>query len=133
MFSLSMTLFPSPETAPPGFLSTPHNPSYAIEGEDFTLVWVFALDGSLFAAQFSNVTGGGTDYIGQGNGTGNMTIKPKYEARFKGKAENKRAELKILAVQLSDEGTYQVDLASRRSYHATLISNSVKVIVICKY
>ena len=42
-----MTLFPSPETATSAFVFIPPNPSYAVEGKDFTLKWNYTLDSSL--------------------------------------------------------------------------------------
>ena len=125
-----MTLFPSPETATSAFLFTPPNPSYAVEGKDFTLKWNYALDGSLMVVRFSNATGGGDDSIGSRAGPGKINSTLKYEARFRAQAVNNRAELKILAVQLSDEGTYQLTVVSRSG---TFISNEAKVIVQCKY
>ena len=130
MFNLLLTLFPSPETATTAFVSKPPNPSYAVEGEDFTLKWTYILDGRLMAAQFSNVTEGGIDPIGQRNDTSKMNSSPKYEARFRGQATSSRAELKILGVKLSDEATYHLNLVSS---HPTFLSGSVKLIVQCKY
>ena len=128
--NLSMTLFPSPETATSAFLFTPPNPSYAVEGKDFTLKWNYTLDGSLSAIRFSNVTGGGDDLIGSRVGAGKINSTQKYEARFREQAASTRAELTILAVQLSDEGTYKLTVVSSS---ATFISNEAKVIVHCKY
>ena len=123
-------MFPSPETATSAFLFTPPNPSYAVEGKDFTLKWNYTLDGSLLTVRFSNVTGGGDDSIGSRLGAGKINSTQKYEARFRAQAESTRAELTILAVQLSDEGTYKLTVVSRRG---TFISNEAKVIVQCKY
>lgn len=125
-----MTLFPSPETATSAFLFTPLNPSYAVEGKDFTLKWDYTLDGSLVATSFSNVTGGAYDSIGSRVGAGKINSTQKYAARFRAQAASTRAELTILAVQLSDEGTYKVNLISSTP---TFISNEAKVIVHCKY
>ena len=132
MFNLSMTLFPSPGTAPRFFSSKPPNPSYAVKGEDFTLAWSLTFDGGLRAVQVSKVTESGVliDVIGRGNGTGKVEMTAKYEARFRGQAAHKRVELKILAVQLSDEATYQLNLVLS---NAAIPFNRVKVIVNCKY
>ena len=123
-----MTLFPLPETA--AFLFTPPNPSYAVEGKDFTLEWNYTLDGSLVVARFSNVTGSGDDHIGSRAGPGKINSTQKYVARFRAQAASTRAELTILAVQLSDEGTYKLSVVSSTP---TFISNEAKVIVHCKY
>ena len=125
-----MTLFPSPETATSAFVFIPPNPSYAVEGKDFTLKWNYTLDSSLNVVRFSNVTGGGDDSIGSRNGPGKINSTQKYAARFRAQATNNRAELTILAVQLSDEGTYKLTLVSSTP---TFISNEAKVIVNCKY
>ena len=129
-FNLSMTLYPSPETATTAFVSKPPNPSYAVEGKDFTLKWNYTLDGSLNAVQFSNVTETGDDPIGSRVGPGEINSRQKYKARFKAQAESTRAELTILAVQLSDEATYKLSAVSSG---ATFIWDSVRVIVHCKY
>lgn len=123
-------MFPSPETATSAFVFTPPNPSYAVEGEDFTLKWNYTLDSSLAAVSFSNITGSGYDTIGSRVGAGKINSTQKYEARFRAQATNNRAELKILAVQLSDEGTYKLTVVSSS---ATFISNEAKAIVQCEY
>ena len=125
-----MTLFPSPETATSEFLFTPPNPSYAVEGKNFTLKWNYNLDGSLMVVRFSNATGDGDDSIGSRAGPGKINSTQKYEVRFRAQAASTRAELTILAVQLSDEGTYKLTVVSSS---ATFISNEAKVIVHCKY
>ena len=125
-----MTLFPSPETATSAFLFTPPNPSYAVEGKDFTLKWNFTLDSSLNVVRFSNATGGGDDPIGSRAGPGKINGTQKYAARFRAQVASTRAELTILAVQLSDEGTYKLTVVSSS---AAFISNEAKVIVHCKY
>ena len=108
----------------------PSNPSYAVEGKDLTLEWTYTLDGSLNAVLFSRVTGRGNDFIGVRLGHGKINSTQKYEARFRAQATNTRAELMILAVQLSDEATYQLNLISSKP---TSIIHNVKVIVQCKY
>ena len=125
-----MTLIHSPETGTTAFVLKPPNPSYAVEGKDFTLMWNYALDGSLIAAQFSNVTGTGDDHIGSRVGPGKINSTEKYEGRFRAQAESTRAELRILAVQLSDEATYKLSVVSSRP---TFIWDSARVIVLCKY
>ncbi|XP_074633148.1 hemicentin-1-like isoform X3 [Acropora palmata] len=117
---------PETETATTALVLRPANPSYAVEGTNFTLKWNYALDGSLSAVQFSNVTGTGDDPIGSRVGPGTINSKRKYEARFRAQAESTRAELTILAVQLSDEATYKLSVVSSQ---ATFIWDSVRVIV----
>ncbi|XP_074633142.1 uncharacterized protein LOC141891965 isoform X2 [Acropora palmata] len=117
---------PKTETAITAFVLKPANPSYAVEGKDFTLKWNYALDSSLSAVQFSNVTGTGDDPIGSRIGPGTINMAQKYEARFRAQAESTRAELTILAVQLSDEATYKLSVVSSR---ATFIWDSTRVIV----
>ena len=125
-----MTLFPSPETSTITFLFTPPNPSYAVEGKDFTLWWNYALDGDLNSVQFSKITGSRIDFIASRRGPGKINSTEKYKARFRARATSTGAELIILSVQPSDEATYQLNLAST---YPTLTSHRVKVIVHCKY
>ena len=135
MFNLSMTLFPLPETETPRFLSTPSSHSFSVEGTDLTLNWTYTLDGDLIAVGFFSVTKTDEkdekdDRIGSRVGPGKINSTQKYEARFRAQAGNNRAELKILAVQLSDEATYKLTVVSGSG---KFISNSTKVIVYCKY
>ncbi|XP_067033062.1 fibroblast growth factor receptor 1-like isoform X2 [Acropora muricata] len=131
-FALCCLLFgillfcPKTKTAATKFVVTPSSPSYAVEGQDFLLEWTYTLSGGVGLVQFFNVTESGTDSIGVRFGPGIISSTPKYAARFRAQATSTRAELRILAVQLSDEGTYQLNLLSS---HTTSISNNVKVIV----
>ena len=123
-------MFPPSETATTEFLVMPSNPSHAVEGEDYSLEWTYTLDGGVGSVQFLNATGGGNDPIGARIGPGKINSAQKYETRFRAQATNTRAELMILAVQLSDEGTYQLNLVSGSG---AAISENVNVIVQCKY
>ena len=129
--SITSLQFPLPETEPPRFLLTPSSPSFAVEGTDFTVNWTYTLDGGLIAVGFFNVTKTGDDPIGSRDGPGKINSTQKYEARFRAQAGNNRAELKILAVQLSDEATYKLTVVS--SSGKLFLSNSAEVIVHCKY
>ena len=112
-------------------ISNPSNRSYATEGQNLTFVWTYILDGTVRFAQFNSITDSGSGVlIGKTFGPGVITIEPGYQARFRAQATNNRAELTILAVQLSDEGTYKLTLVSSAP---TFISNEAKVIVHCKY
>ncbi|XP_015777409.1 PREDICTED: roundabout homolog 1-like [Acropora digitifera] len=117
---------PEKETATTEFLVTPSDPSHAIEGEDYSLEWTYTLDGGVGAVQFLNATGGGNDPIGARIGPGKVNSTQKYKARFMAQATNTRAELMILAVQLSDEGTYRLTLVSASG---ASITENVNVIV----
>ena len=123
-------MFLSPEAATTEFLVTPSKPSFAVEGEDYSLEWTYTLDGGVGSVQFFNATGGGNDPIGARIGPGKINSTQKYKARFRVQATNTRAELMILAVQLSDEGTYRLSFISGTG--ASLAEN-VNVIVQCKY
>ena len=122
-------MVPSSETATTEFLVRPSNPSYAVEGEDYSLEWTYTLDGGVGSVQFVNATGGGNDPIGSRIGPGKINSMQKYKARFRAQAMNTRAELTILAVQLSDEGTYGLSLVTGSGS----INDNVNVIVLCKY
>lgn len=94
-------------------------------------MWTYTLDGSLGAVQFSKVTEHGNDFIGVRLGLGKVNITQKYDqARFRAQATSTRAKLMILAVQRSDQATYQLNLVSSK---LTSVTDSVKVIVQCKY
>ena len=130
MFNLSITLFPSPETAAARFLFTPPDSSYAVEGTNFTLEWTYTLDGIVLHAGFFNVIETKNLVIGSRNGPGKIKSQQKYEARFRAQVKNTGAELTILEVQSSDEGTYKLSVVSSGP---TFIWDSVRVIVHCKY
>lgn len=123
-------MFPSPETATTEFIRTPSDPSHAVEGEDYSLEWTYTLNGGVGSVQFFTATGGGSDIIGARLGPGRINSTQKYKARFRAQATNTRAELMILAVQLSDEGTYQLNFVSGTG---DSLAESVNVIVQCKY
>ena len=126
-----MTLISSPETTTTAFILKPPNPSYAVEGKDFTLKWNYTLDGRLIAVQFSNVTGAADELIGSRVGPGKINITEKFEARFRAQAEISGADLTIQAVKLSDQRKYKLTVVSGVS--GTFISDCVQVIVLCKY
>ncbi|XP_067031701.1 fibroblast growth factor receptor-like isoform X3 [Acropora muricata] len=117
-FALYCVLFgilvscPETETATTEFIRTPSDPSHAVEGEDYSLEWTYTLNGGVGSVQFFTATGGGSDIIGARLGPGRINSTQKYKARFRAQATNTRAELMILAVQLSDEGTYQLNFVS---------------------
>ena len=129
-FEFNLSMVPSPETTATKFVVTPSNPSYAVEGQEFLLEWTYTLSGGVGLVQFFNVSGSGTDSIGARFGPGVISSTPKYAARFRAQATNTTAELRILAVQISDEATYRLNLISSDTM---AISNDVKVIVWCKY
>ncbi|XP_068686466.1 uncharacterized protein [Montipora foliosa] len=118
--------FQSSETATTQFNTKPSTPSPAVEGQNLTLVWTYTLDGTLGLAQFFNSTGFGTELIGKTFDPGNMTVESKYKERFRGQATNTRAELTILTVQRSDQGTYRANLVPSGS---GFLLHDVKVIV----
>ena len=102
-----------------------------MEGKDLILEWTYTLDGTLLLSQYFNVSDSGLpELIAKGVGPGNMTSEQKFQARFKAKATNTRAELTILAVQRSDQSTYRVDVAPTG---AGTLTYDVDVIVQCKY
>ena len=95
-------------------------------------MWTYTLDGSLGVVQFSKVIDNGNDFIGVRFGLGvKVNITQKYDqARFRAQATSTRAKLMILAVQRSDQATYQLNFVSSK---LTSVTDSVKVIVQCKY
>ncbi|XP_044167458.1 uncharacterized protein LOC114951266 isoform X2 [Acropora millepora] len=95
------------------FITNPSTPSYAVQGQSFTLEWTYTLNGTIAMAQFSIITRSGSELlIGRKFGLGVITLQPEYQAQFRAQATNTRAELNILAVQRSDETTYKVTVVS---------------------
>ena len=101
-----------------------------MEGQNLTLEWNYTLDGTVGLAQFFNSTGFGTESIGKTFSPGKMTVESKYQERFRGQATNTRAELTILTVQRSDQGTYTVKVVPTGS---SFLLHDVEVTVQCKY
>ena len=112
------------------FTSKPSNPFFVMEGQDISLVWSYTLDGSLFFAKFTNVTGGGNDEIGKKSSPGSITPRPNYQARFRAEVSNTQAQLRILSVQISDQGEYELDISATG---VGSLEHVVEVIVQCKY
>lgn len=121
-----------PETANiTAFITNPSSPSYAVKGQSFTLEWTYTLDGIVGFARFSSITSSGSEsVIGSRFGPGVITVKPKYQSRFRAHATNTRAELNFLAVHRSDETSYRVNVVPTGD--GSLVQ-SVVVVVNCKY
>ncbi|XP_067030699.1 lachesin-like [Acropora muricata] len=84
------------------------SPSYAVEGQNFTLEWTYTLDGSVGSAKVAIVNSDGTELlIGKKFGLGVINVEPNYQPRFRAQATDTTAKLTILAVQRSDAGTYR--------------------------
>ena len=124
--------FSFPETANiTAFITTASSPSFALEGQSFTLEWTYTLDGTIGFVQISIITSSGSELlIGKKFGPGVITVQPEYQARFRAQATNTRAELKILAVQRSDETSYKINISPTGSGS---LGQLVVVIVKCKY
>ena len=87
------------------------NPSYAVEGQNFTLEWTYTLDGSVGSAKFAIVNDDGSELvIWKSFRSGIINFKPEYQERFKVEATDTRAELRIIEVQRSDEETYKLNI-----------------------
>ena len=107
------------------------SPSYAVEGQNITLEWTYTLDGSFGAAKFSIVSDDGTESVmWKSLRYGIIIVNPKYQERFKAEATDTRAELTILAVQRSDEETYQLNILPTG---LGSILEEVILVVNCKY
>ena len=125
-------LYVSPETANiTKFISKSSSPSYAVEGKKITLEWNYILDGTVHSAQYVIIKGHGSDsLIGQRFGPGNVTAQGGFQARFRANVTDTRAQLTILAVQRSDEGSYKLTILPTG---AGSISELVTLVVNCKY
>ena len=122
----------SPETANiTRFISKSPSPSYAVEGKNFTLEWNYILNGTIGSAQYVIVKGHGSDsLIGRRFGPGCVTVQGGFQARFRANVKDTRAQLTILAVQRSDEGSYKLTILPTG---AGSISELVTLVVNCKY
>ncbi|XP_068686971.1 fibroblast growth factor receptor 3-like isoform X2 [Montipora foliosa] len=119
--------FPFSETATTEFNAKPSTQSPAVEGQNLTLEWNYTLDGTVGLSQFLNVSSSGsTDVIGKTFGPGSLAVESKYQERIRGQVTNTRAELAILTVQRSDQGTYRVNLVPTGSGS---LSDDVEVVV----
>ena len=131
LFTCSLSIFFSETANITAFITNPSTPSYAVQGQSFTLEWTYTLDGTVLFAQFSIITRSGSELlIGKKFGLGVITLQPEYQAQFRAQATNTRAELNILAVQRSDETTYKVTVFPTG---AGSLVQSVFVVVNCKY
>ena len=83
-----------------------------LEGRDISLVWSYTLDGTIGSAVFTNVTGGGADEIGRRFSPGSITPRRNYQVRFRAEVSNTQAQLRTLAVQISDQGKYEIDITA---------------------
>ncbi|XP_067032626.1 fibroblast growth factor receptor 3-like isoform X6 [Acropora muricata] len=93
------------------FISKSPSPSYAVEGKNFTLEWNYILNGTISYAQYVIVKGHGSDsLIGRRFGPGCVTVQGGFQARFRANVTDTRAQLTILAVQRSDEGSYKLTI-----------------------
>lgn len=92
------------ETASTAFITEPSKPTFAEEGKIFTLEWNYTLDGTVYIAQFFNVTGGGIVRLAKTSETGNiLTVESDYIGRFSGQVTNTKAELTVLGMQRSEQ------------------------------
>ena len=89
-------------------------------------MWNYTLDGELGLAHIFISTGNRTESIGKTFGPGKMTIEQKYQARFRGSATITYAEITILEVQRSDQGTIQLDVTPTGSGS---LSHNVELVV----
>ena len=106
------------------------SPSYAVEGNNTTLIWTYTLDGSVGSAMFIRVNDDQSEVISKRFRPGAMNFTLKDLERFKGEATDTRAQLTILAVQRSDEATYELIVLPAGDGS---ISEKVILIVNCKY
>ena len=125
-------LYDSSETADiTAVITKSPSPSYAVEGQNFTLEWTYTLDGSVGSAKFAIVSDDGSELVfWKSFRSGIINFMPEYRERFKVEATDTRAELTILAVQRSDEETYKLNILPT-GYGS--IFEEVVLVVNCKY
>ena len=93
------------EAAVTEFTSKPSNPTFVLEGQDITVEWRYTLDGEVGSATFLNVTGAVKVEMGKQFSAGSITLN---QARFSAEVLNTQAQLRIRAVQISDQGKYEL-------------------------
>ena len=82
-----------------------------MEGQNFTLEWTYTLDGSVGSAKFAIVSDDKSEVvIGKRFSPGDLNFTSEYQERFKVDVTDTRAELRIIAVQRSDEKKYELDI-----------------------
>ena len=95
-------------------------------------MWTYTLASTVGFARFVIVSSNGTEFsIGRRLGPGVITVRPKYQTRFRAQATNTRAELRILTVQRSDQGTYRMNVVPTDP--GTELLQAVVIFVNCKY
>ena len=110
--------------------SSPDDPTIANETSDLTLMWKYNAVGSIIVATFGNITGGGViDRIARRVGANDIEVEAKYQDRFRANISDSQAWLKILRVQRSDEGIYNLRLEPGAG---NTISGQLELIVRCK-
>ena len=109
------------------FTSKPSKPTFVLEGKDITVKWSYTLNGAVGQVTFNNVTGGVRVQMGKTFSAGSISLN---QARFSAEVSNTQAQLKILEVQSSDQGEYEVLISATGV--GTLL-DVVVVIVQCKY
>lgn len=105
----------------------PSNPSFAKEGDNITLGWNYTIDGSIGFIKFSNVTDGVTVAIATKFGAAGAVVVT--DGRFKAAMSDTLAQLTILTVQRTDDGSYEIDVTSSK---VVSVVDTVKLIVQCK-
>ena len=91
-------------------LSKPQRPLYAVEGQNLTLRWNYALDGPMGSVKFAIVNDDGSESVIWTSFGHGINIKPENETRFKATVTDTRTELSILGVERSDEKTYILNI-----------------------
>ena len=109
------------------FTSTPSNPSFALEGQNITLVWNYILFYPVRFAKFYNVTG---STIASTYG-GSTTVEANFQERFRAHISHTQARLIILKAQTSDQGRYLFYLLTHWFLFDRL-RHTVELIVQCK-
>ena len=124
-------MFTSETTNITAVITKSPSPSYAVEAQNFTLEWTYTLDGSVGSAKFVIPNDDGSEkVIGKSFSPGIINVNPEYQERLKAEATDTRAELTILAVQRSDEETYQLNILPTGGGS---ILEEVILVVNCKY
>ena len=113
----------------PRFTTTPSNPSFALEGQNITLVWSYTLFDPVRFAEFYNVTGSRSILIASTYG-GSTTVEANLQERFRAHISHTQARLIILKAQTSDQGRYLFYLRTRFPFDR--LRHTVELIVQCK-
>ena len=120
----------------PSFISTPSSLLYPAENDNITLQWTYTLGGSpldqvevLFAPDSPSLS---VLRVARYRSGGTTHVANDFQDRFVFNLTDSQSTVTIHHSQRSDSGTYEL-IVSPDDFAATIIKDSVKISVKCKY